>query len=46
MNDEEKKFYQLAEKLITGQNFAAAVIAGAVAAVLAAAGWTTGYQLV
>jgi hypothetical protein len=37
MNDEEKQqHYELAEKLISQQNFAAAVIAGAVATLLAA----------
>lgn len=40
MNDEEKiKNYELAERLISEQNFAAAVIAGAVATVLAAAAY-------
>jgi dipeptide/tripeptide permease len=40
MNNEEKqKNYELAEKLISEQNFAAAVIAGAVATVLAAAAY-------
>jgi dipeptide/tripeptide permease len=40
MNDEEKqKNYELAEKLISEQNFTAAVIAGAVATVLAAAAY-------
>ena len=40
MNDEEKqKNYELAEKLISEQNFAAAVIAGAVATVLASAAY-------
>src|SRR5690606_13217371 len=40
MNDEEKtKYYELAEKLISEQHFAAAVIAGAVATVLAAAAY-------
>ena len=54
MNDEEKtKNYELAEKLISEQNFAAAVIAGAVATVLAAAAygisvskWTFSYGFV
>lgn len=37
MNDEEKqKNYELAEKLISEQNFAAAIIAGAFATLLAA----------
>ena len=40
MNDEEKqKRYDLADKLISEQNFPAAVIAGAVATVLAAAAY-------
>jgi len=40
MNDEEKQQnYDLAIKLLSEQNFAAAVIAGAVATVLAAAGF-------
>ncbi len=40
MNDEEKqKNYELAEKLISEQNFAAAVIVGAVATLLAAASY-------
>ena len=40
MNDEEKqKNYELAEKLISGQNFTAAVIVGAVATLLAAAAY-------
>ena len=40
MNDEEKqKNYELAEKLISEQNFAAAVIVGAVATLLAAAAY-------
>ncbi len=40
MNDEEKqKNYELAQKLISEQNFAAAVIVGAVATVLAAAAY-------
>ena len=40
MNDEEKqKNYELAEKLISEQNFAAAAIAGAVATLLAAAAY-------
>ena len=42
MNDEEKqKNYDLAIKLLSEQNFAAAVIAGAVATVLAAAAFGT-----
>ncbi len=40
MNDEEKqKNYELADKLISEQNFAAAVIVGAVATILAAAAY-------
>ena len=40
MNDEEKrKNYELAGKLISEQNFAAAVVVGAVATILAAAGY-------
>jgi len=40
MNDEEKqRNYELAEKLISEQNFAAAVIVGAVATLLAAAAY-------
>lgn len=40
MNDEEKqKNYELAERLLSEQNFAAAVIAGAVATILAAAAY-------
>ena len=40
MNDEEKqKNYELADKLISKQNFAAAVIVGAVATILAAAAY-------
>ncbi|MCP5090594.1 MAG: hypothetical protein GY949_06710 [Gammaproteobacteria bacterium] len=40
MNNEEKqKNYELADKLISEQNFAAAVIAGAVATLLAAAAY-------
>lgn len=40
MRDEEKqKNYELTDRLIAEQNFAAAVIAGAVAAILAAAGY-------
>lgn len=40
MNNEEKqKQYELAEKLLSEQNFAAAVIGGAVATVLAAAAY-------
>lgn len=51
MDDEEKqKNYELAEKLLAEQNFAAAIIAGAVATILAAfaygivvAGWPIAY---
>lgn len=40
MNDEEKqKNYDLADKLISEQNFAAAVVGGAVATILAAAAY-------
>lgn len=40
MNDEEKqRNYELAEKLISEQNFAAAVIVGALATLLAAAAY-------
>ena len=35
-DDEKQKDYELAEKLISEQNFAAAVIAGAIAMLLAA----------
>lgn len=51
MNDEEKQeHYELAKKLLSEQNFAAAIIAGAVATILAAAAfgaivatWTFAY---
>jgi hypothetical protein len=40
MDEEEKlRHYELAEKLLSEQNFAAAVVAGAVASVLGAAGY-------